>query len=131
MCQKSIKNFIVTLTLSFPLSAFKSPTSVSHPEGCMMPHIRSHSETGSAGLEPSGGLTDLCLISRTPGLSPLSLTHWWHELYRLLSSFLVPKQVHALIVPLWSRNSYPLNLHRISAIYQYPPIHRTCPDFLL
>lgn len=116
MCQKLIKNVIVTLTLPFPLSAFIIPTNVFHLQAAWCLTSCSHSETGSAGLEPPGGLTDLCRISRTPGLSPISLTHWWHDLCRLLSSFLVPNLVHAVIVPLWSWNSCPLNPHGISVI---------------
>lgn len=98
-----------------------------------MSHFLSSFWEGSDELEPSGWLTDLCLISWAPGLYPVSLTHWRHDLCRLLCSFLDHQfQVMLLSCPHCANEIFISWIHRISAIHQYPSIHKTCtcPDFL-
>lgn len=133
MCPKLIKYFVVKLTLLFPLSVFIDPSDVSHLWVSWCLTSRAPSETGSAELEPSGGLTDLCSISWAPGLYPVSLTHWWHDLCRLLCSFLDHQfQFMLLSCPHCANEIFIPWIHRISAIHQHPSIHRTsvCSDFL-
>ena len=128
MCQKSIKNFIGSSALPFPLSTFESPPASPTLQVAWCLISCSYSEAGSAAIREADWFMSYFQNSWTVTFIFDSLMTWAVQTAEL---FLGPQAAscyyHALVIMKFLSP----NLHRISAIHQYPPIHRICSDFLL